>query len=125
MKENKKPFSELLSDKRIINFLHCIAPEYTTEDEDEEYCIFFKRFMKGESLEELFKKNYGEDGEYFLKIKKKPDNVYDIEFGHQLFTINSDNGQKNCGGDSTIHHVTFDKNDFATCSDEAVLTHFD
>ena len=106
-----------------INFLYCIALQFAPENKEEEYwteddCTFFKKLKKGEPLEELFKKNTGDDGEYFLLVKKKINEVYEIEFGIRYYLDGAFiAGTEHFGGHSRTWQVTFDENDSATCGE--------
>ena len=121
---NKKPFNEILSDKRIINYLNWIT--HKDKDVEEEYGIFYKKLRKGEPLEELFKKEKTGVGEFFLEVEKRSDDVYVIEFGIR-YCLNDDfiDGSAHYGGNSMIRKVTFDENDSVTCTDEETISHFD
>lgn len=119
--ENKKPFNKILSDQKIINFLYYIA----SQNEEEEYNIFFKELKKGRPLEELFKKNNADNSEYFLLVREYLDGYYDIEFGNRSYLDDFNDGTIHFGGNSKTWRVTFDKNDSVTCEDEVEVNYFD
>jgi hypothetical protein len=120
-KFKKEPFNKILSDKRIINFLYCLASQRNDKVDE----VFFKKLKKGRPLEELFTKNNGDNGEHFLSVRKKADDNYEIEFGIRHYLGKFNDGNEHYGGTSAFFQVTFDENDSATCSDEVSICEFD